>query len=72
MFKSFTPFASVTAFANSAIDATERTVEQLVSFAPDAVKGHAQQFNQSYFAIVRANSAAVSNFYEQATKSFAK
>ena len=72
MFKSFTPFASVSAFTNSAIDATERAVEQFVSCAPDTVKGYAQKFNQSYFSIVRANAAAVNNFYEQASKSFAK
>ena len=72
MFKSFTPFASVSAFTNSAIDATERAVEQFVSCAPDAIKGYAQKFNQSYFTIVRANAAAANNFYEQTTKSFAR
>lgn len=72
MFKSFTPFASVSAFTNSAIDATERAVEQFVSCAPDTVKGYAQKFNQLYFSIVRANAAAANNFYEQAAKSFAR
>lgn len=73
MFKNFTPFVSATAFANSAIDATERAVEQLVSFAPDTViKGYAQKFNRLYFSIVRANAAAASNFYEQAAKSFTR
>jgi len=72
MFKNFTPFVSATAFANSAIDATERAVDQLVSFAPDTVKGYAQKFNRLYFSIVRANAAAASNFYEQAAKSFTR
>lgn len=72
MFKSFTPFASVSAFTNSALDAAERAVEQFVSCAPDTVKGYAQKFNQSYFSIVRANAAAANNFYEQASKSFAR
>lgn len=72
MFKNFNPFTSASAFVNSAVDATEHAVEQLVSFAPDTVKGYAQKFNQSYFSIVRANAAAANNFYEQAAKSFAK
>ena len=72
MFKSFTPFASVSAFTNSALDAAERAVEQFVSCAPDAIKGYAQKFNQSYFTIVRANVAAANHFYEQASKSFAR